>query len=174
MKKQSKLTKGEKSNITRWYHDGLSVLQISERLDVTVTCVKGRIRKIVKADCDRLWSKIIRKDGFCAIHGRNCTEGLNSHHLLEKGAFPQFRYELNNGICICTGIHSYHPELSPHYSSHSRKGFWDWMKENRLEQWEWWDENRHNKKYVEMDIFKIHEELKGQVTDGNGNNTINT
>ena len=160
MKKQSKLTRGEKSNITRWYHDGLSVLQISDRIGATVTCVKARIKQVVIKDCEDLWSKIIyaRASDQCEVTGS--TYKTNAHHLLEKGSFIKYKFDLNNGICLCSDIHMFNVNISPHCNSHSKTEFFTWLKANKPKQWEWWEDNRFNKKIADIDIFQIHEDLK--------------
>ena len=60
---------------------------------------RTEIRKL-----DKLWSEKIKIIwGYkCARCGR--TEYLNSHHIIGKSNFNT-RWDLNNGICLCSGCH---------------------------------------------------------------------
>lgn len=158
-KKTSKLTKGEKAKITRWLHQDMPLREIAERVNVTVTKIKEHHSQLMKKECDELWRKIIvlKAGGVCEITGQ--PGEMNAHHLLEKGAFHKFRYDLNNGMCLHKDIHMYDPDISPHYSSASREMFRLRLMEDKPKQYAWWDENRENKKFVDIDYFKVYEEL---------------
>jgi len=71
--------------------------------------------KRLQARADRLWSKMILRDGqkydfqndsfptMCQVcHSRNATTG---HHVFHKGANGRVRYDRRNGLPICTGCH---------------------------------------------------------------------
>ena len=159
-KKTSKLTSGEKSNITRWFHNGMSVLEISEKVNVTTTLIKHRINMTLAKDCEDLWKDILkrRSGGVCEITKKDGI--VHCHHLLEKGAFPKFRYDLNNGIVLHESIHEFGVTYSPHYSSSSRENFRLWLIAHKLDQYDWWDMNRENKKFVKLDLYQVYDELK--------------
>jgi hypothetical protein len=162
-KKTSKLSSGEKGNITRWLHDGMVVKEISEKTGVTRTKIKSLIAKTIKKDCSELWSLIIRLVGKCEICGK--TTDLNAHHLLEKGAFPHLRYVLLNGICLCSDHHEFNREISAHSNSAAIEEFKLWLTENRPLVYTFWNENRTNKfttdKAISTDkMLEIYAELK--------------
>lgn len=92
-------------------------------------------RKLLK-----LWSEIIReRDGFaccyCGIkHGsknRNNSESkikCDSHHLLQKEiANCPLKYEIKNGILLCSSDHKFNGEHSAHKSPIV---FYDWFRKN--------------------------------------------
>lgn len=60
---------------------------------------------LLRNRCDALWREAI----FC-LHGVVClvcgTKAANqAHHIFHKGANNRFRFDLRNGLPICTGCH---------------------------------------------------------------------
>src|SRR6056297_2230505 len=51
---------------------------------------------------DRLWSKIIKRDGKCAYCGN--TENLTPHHIFTRSNFS-VRWDLDNGVCLYFKCH---------------------------------------------------------------------
>ena len=66
----------------------------------------------------RLWSKqIMERDNYtCQTCGDNKGGNLNAHHLNAWSAFPEQRFDLDNGVTLCTDCHK---EL------HSQYGYGD-------------------------------------------------
>lgn len=71
----------------------------------------------------QVWSKSVKdRDGWkCQMADNNCTNKLESHHILPWSEFPELRYELKNGITLCT---YHHPRkklevenLSPYFNN---------------------------------------------------------
>lgn len=94
-------------------------------------------RSTLRRKADKLWSKIIRTAGKCEICGSD--RNLNAHHLISR-QFNCHRYDLKNGICLCSKCHTFDRYMSAH------KGyllFVLWMQENKPKQYEWWV--RHSK-----------------------------
>jgi hypothetical protein len=69
------------------------------------------------------WSKSVKdRDNWkCKISDDNCSDKLESHHILPWRDFQELRYELNNGITLCR---FHHPKkrademkLSPFFQS---------------------------------------------------------
>lgn len=56
----------------------------------------------MKAECDKLWSKIIRDYGKC----EKCesTHYLQAAHIYSR-RFVATRHDLNNGLCLCAKCH---------------------------------------------------------------------
>ena len=77
---------------------------------------KGRMKDIA----DRLWSAAIRDDWGhkCAMCGSTST--LNAHHLIPR-QHTTTRYDLRNGICLCSHCHQYDAD-GPHQNAAA------WMK----------------------------------------------
>jgi hypothetical protein len=51
------------------------------------------------------WSRVVKEkyNNKCAFCGS--TENLESHHILPQAVYPQFRLDLENGICVCEKCH---------------------------------------------------------------------
>lgn len=52
-----------------------------------------------------MWSKLVKE-----LAGNKCvicesTERLESHHILPRSIYPEYSYDLNNGICLCHRCH---------------------------------------------------------------------
>lgn len=69
----------------------------------------------------REWSKMVKsRDKWkCRLSNNNCCGKIESHHILGWKAFPELRYDINNGITLC---HYHHPRkraeekrLSPYF-----------------------------------------------------------
>lgn len=56
---------------------------------------------------DKLWSQAVRAKGYCELCGRKPPEVvLHAHHIFSRRWFST-RWNLDNGICLCTGDHIY-------------------------------------------------------------------
>ena len=90
---------------------------------------KGRLRDMA----DSLWSLAVLGDWnhVCAICGSRSR--LNAHHLIPRAHYAT-RYDLRNGICLCSRCHLFCSERSPHQNA---AGFMLWRGEHheRLCQW---------------------------------------
>jgi len=55
----------------------------------------------------REWSlSVKRRDGWkCKISNEDCNGRMESHHILPWKDYPELRYNLNNGICLCKKHH---------------------------------------------------------------------
>ena len=79
---------------------------------------KGRLRDIA----DKLWSIAVRADWLhrCAIcRVRKCE----AHHLIPRQNYF-YRYNLENGVCLCSTHHQFCPDRSPHQNA---AGFMLWL-----------------------------------------------
>ena len=77
------------------------------------------------------WSRRIRINMTCQVCGS--MENLDSHHLLPKERWPEYKFELMNGICVCKKCHkfgkfSFHK--NPIWSS-------EWLKSNHPKLFNW-------------------------------------
>lgn len=118
-KKMSLRVQGSKNPFYGKIHTPEVVEQISLSLTGKVGCLSRRWikdRTQVKLDTERggtlhkQWSiQVKNRDGWkCRIANSDCEEKLESHHILSWKDFPEFRYQINNGIALC---HFHHPRV---------------------------------------------------------------
>jgi hypothetical protein len=96
--------------------------------------------KLQRKMCDRLWSRAVRHDWAdrCAVCGKQATD---AHHMIPRTNYTT-RFELMNGIALCTHCHIWHPKLSPHQNG---MAFKEWLKEHHPARIEWFHEHEHIK-----------------------------
>ena len=134
---------------------------------------KIKNRKQWKEKCDGLWSIIVRSVGYCEICGRSGAprkdgrpiKGLDPHHLLGKGAYPQFWHDVNNGVSLCVRCHIWGSEVGgvricAHGDIEQLTNFWAWIEKNKPATHEWYLENKDNKKSVVVDYEEKYAELQ--------------
>jgi len=53
----------------------------------------------------RVWrAQVIRRDSRCVICGS--LQNRHAHHKNHATYFPELRFEVENGVCLCSGCHS--------------------------------------------------------------------
>jgi DNA-binding transcriptional regulator YiaG len=75
---------------------------------------------------DTIWSYAIKeRDGFkCRYTGCSQTKYLNSHHIIKR-QFKALRWDIDNGITLCVGHHTFGKD-----AAHVDEiGFLKWLKE---------------------------------------------
>lgn len=77
---------------------------------------------------DELWSLKVRSVGVCERCGR--TTHLNPHHIYSRSN-RAVRWDLNNGICLCSGCHV----LCTDSAHKAPADFIDWVKDYRGSVW---------------------------------------
>lgn len=80
---------------------------------------------------DNLWSKTVKlKAGNkCEFCGK--TNRLNSHHIYSRSK-RSTRWDIDNGVCLCSGHHS----LQSNFSAHKTPlDFMEWIRARRGETW---------------------------------------
>ena len=80
---------------------------------------------------DTEWSKAVKeRDGFkCQYCGK--TEYLNAHHIFSRSNFT-VRWDLDNGITLCSGCHT----MSSIFSAHKTPAeFIEWVKVKKGLEW---------------------------------------
>ena len=71
-------------------------------------------RGITTKKLDNLWSKKVKeRDGRCMVEGCKETKYLNAHHIFSRSNFST-RWDLSNGICLCSGCHTFSSKFSAH------------------------------------------------------------
>lgn len=68
--------------------------------------------KTWKNKCDTVFSKVIRKIGYCQWPQCNKTENLQCSHIHSR-EFVSVRWDLKNAFCFCAGHHLYYWHKHP-------------------------------------------------------------
>ena len=93
----------------------------------------------VKNRCDRLWSELIRSQGYCDVCGT--TENLQAHHIITRRRLAT-RYMKENGICLCAKHHQFCDIISAHTNP---MAFANWfIKKYGEERLDWLQEQARN------------------------------
>jgi hypothetical protein len=89
---------------------------------------KGRLRDMA----DQLWSIAIRDDwnNKCAVCGNRKCE---AHHLIPR-QHEATRYNMSNGIALCSHCHQFDPNISPHQNA---AGWLRWLVISHAERYDW-------------------------------------
>lgn len=64
--------------------------------------------KQAKTACSRMWSKLIRRKGYCEAKGilaGECTEQLQAAHILPRSRATRVAFHPGNGLCLCSKHH---------------------------------------------------------------------
>lgn len=167
-KKFKKLTPALKRDIIRLYKSGEAIKDIVVHCRVKMPKITSdRVGTVLHSHfekaADDLWSlKVKEKFGFkCAISGQSDVK-IESHHLIGRKN-SNYRYDINNGICLSAWHHTLGNSISAHGSTDVTDRFMDWLKDQRPEQYEWFCENRDNKAarpYKFWELETICNELK--------------
>jgi hypothetical protein len=107
-------------------------MKIRKRTNANVPA-KGRLKEFA----DRLWAKAIYADwaNRCAVCG---SPKIDAHHLVPR-QHEGTRYDLHNGIALCSTHHQWDKDISPHQNS---AGWVCWLLDHHRERYDWYIENR--------------------------------
>ena len=155
----SKLKSHKAGAAWRMAQDGANYKDIAEAVGHTVTAVKAYVVRRYKGEANILWSAEIRAVGQCEIDGCHNTD-LNAHHILGKGAYPHLRFDLSNGVCLCSGHHTFDSNICPHGTLPAMEGFLEWLIANRQGQYQWYMENKDDRRMVDMNYEAEYNKLK--------------
>lgn len=99
---------------------------------------KGRLRDIA----DKLWSLAVRDDwnNQCAVCGIGKCE---AHHLVPR-QHEKTRYDLWNGVALCSSHHQFDADISPHQNA---AGWLNWLKEHYPMRHEWYSDISESGEY---------------------------
>lgn len=94
---------------------------------------KGRLKEMA----DRLWSLAVRADwaNRCAVCG---STKIDAHHLVPR-QHEATRYDLQNGIALCSSHHQWDKDISPHQNA---AGWCVWLRDHHPTRASWYIENR--------------------------------
>jgi len=109
---------------------------------------KGTLRDMA----DRLWSLAVRNDWNwkCAVCGCGGSGKLEAHHLLPR-QHENYRYDLRNGICLCSRHHQFHPDTSPHQNA---AGWVQWLAEYQPNIHRWYIETNSGVRFRQFKGIK--------------------
>jgi len=106
---------------------------------------KGRLRDMA----DRLWSITVRTDWNwkCAVCQASRCE---AHHLIPREN-EATRFDLQNGIALCSSHHRFCPQVSPHQNA---GGWMRWLEHHQPLRFEWYVETIANGQHLKFDGIK--------------------
>lgn len=127
-------------------------LQKGTRLPKTYKQLK-KSKKTEINKIDKLWAEAVKKlaGNRCEYCGK--TSPLNSHHIFSRSK-KTTRWNINNGICLCVGHHTFSSSFSAHKTPAE---FIEWIKEKRGEKW--YAELRHSANEVFSGDYKYIETM---------------
>lgn len=113
--------KGKKGIMTAW-NKGLKGYKAGEQHYLYIKDrTKLKIQNRRNDSAYKEWRRSVwLRDNFkCKISNPDCKGRLEAHHILGYAAYPELRYDINNGITLC---HAHHPRkrqdeinLSPYF-----------------------------------------------------------
>lgn len=97
--------------------------------------------KVLTKKADDLWSLAVKKWGKCEV----CwiTTYLNAHHIFSRHN-KSTRWDLDNGICLCSGCHVFSDKFSAHKTPTD---------------FTYWLEKQYSKEYIEILARKAHKPI---------------
>lgn len=95
------------------------------------TLKKKQSKSYLNKKKDEQWSKAVkeRDNHTCQYCGKK--EYLNSHHIFSRSNFTT-RWDLDNGITLCSGCHTFSSKFSAHKTPAE---FIEWVKEKKGLAW---------------------------------------
>ena len=93
-------------------------------------------KKTLIRKCDVLFSKFIRKKGYCEFKGldfNTCEGELECCHIFSRGN-KKLRHDIQNALCLCHAHHFYYTNHPSEWTEIVRKNFpedYDYLIENR-------------------------------------------
>jgi hypothetical protein len=95
-KLQSELAKkrvGEKH--PKWIKDKTNLKRFSEE------------EKLKRSSAYKFWARSVKdRDGWsCVVNNDDCNGRLESHHIKSYTYYPDSRYDIDNGVCLCRYHH---------------------------------------------------------------------
>ena len=92
---------------------------------------RGTSRKTWRNKCDKKWSEKVKERADYQCEFCKTDRYLNAHHIYSRSNLTM-RYNLDNGVCLCSGHHT----LSSMFSAHKTPlEFLEWIKSKRGDKW---------------------------------------
>lgn len=154
-----------KTKITKMFKKGCSIDEIKAAVipdfpKITPDRIKTVVKTHLRKAADNLWSKAVKQlaGNKCAVCGKM---GANDAHHLIGRVHTLYRWDIDNGVCLCAYHHTLGHDIAAHGSTDVTERFAVFMKEHRLEQWRNFERNKDLKAIVKVDIFALLEIVKG-------------
>ena len=107
------------------------------------------------------WKRIVRQraNGTC----EKCGEpGAHAHHLLTRGAYPNYASDLDNGIFLCPKCHVFHKG-----SAHGDPdGFRYWLETEEYDRFMWTLQARREDRHRTETWMEVFDRLKEEPCSG--------
>jgi hypothetical protein len=100
---------------------------------MTIMVTKTKLRN----KADTLWSEIIKSTGYCEKCGRTNVQ-LHPHHVIGRRNLI-LRWDLWNGICLCSGCHT----MGIGSAHQDSLGFLEWYKNKYPDRYEYLREKKN-------------------------------
>ena len=100
-----------------------------------------RVRRIKKGLMDE-WARKVKERAGNKCEYCGAIEHLNSHHIFSRRN-QSTRYDLSNGVCVCSKHHVFSSEFSMHLTPIEAV---EWLKSKRGD--EWYEELRQKAKSI--------------------------
>ena len=73
-------------------------------------------RRRTIAALDALWRQLVylRDDKVCQMPGCGATHNIQAHHIFNKNGRFLTRWDVDNGICLCAGHHTFRDSAHEH------------------------------------------------------------
>ena len=88
-----------------------------------------RENKSLPKKADDLWSRVVRMKWECAVCWKK--EFLNAHHIFTRHN-KSVRWDVENGICLCSGCHVFSDKFSAHKTP---TDFTYWLEKQYSREW---------------------------------------
>ncbi len=93
---------------------------------------KQSSKSYITRKLDKQWSEEVKKRaGYKCEYCNNEHKALNSHHIFSRSN-KAVRHDLDNGICLCIGHHTFSVKFSAHKTPAE---FIEWIKDYRGKEW---------------------------------------
>ena len=110
-----------------------------------------RYRGVLRRRLLRLWSEAVRRRDGCKCIYCGSTEKPQAHHLCPKSCKDsKLRYDIMNGVTLCSLHHKYSNKISAHKSPII---FAEWLRNNRFEQYNYVLDNYNEE--IDLDNLEV-------------------
>jgi hypothetical protein len=93
---------------------------------------KKRRKPSIDNKLDKLWSLLVKhRAGFKCEYCGTREKMLNSHHIYSRSN-RSTRWDLENGVCLCVGHHTFSTKFSAHKTPTE---FTEWLYKEKGEAW---------------------------------------
>lgn len=140
----------------------------------------GPNSKYWKDKADSVWSDVVRMVGKCQICEKPGdfrkdglpVKGLHAHHMIGRGRL-KYRYDPQNGICLCVSHHGSHPnfrnrKMAAHGSEDVHDEFIKALKVCCPDVWDYYEAHKDDKRELDPTYEECYNVLKQKLEELKG------